>query len=606
MDQFADRLGRLGELADGELSGLEQELVQAFDAADAAGDVDTMSQCADALDSVRAESQRRASAGSTQDAGATAPAAEAAPVAASGADSAVLDPPATEDEVTDPEPTAEVTAPSDEAPTEETTPEALAEGTEVAPEATDEAPAPADEAPTEDTATEDTASSQEEPSMDDAALTADVVPDDNVPDPESLRPPTTIRAGGDIPGVTAGSPLDTLDEVAEALTARINSIQHTTGGGGEQLIVATLTASIEDESRILRRGDAEGNAAKIRAALEPEALTAAANGWCAPRTPIYTQFGLGDADRPVRDSLTSFQADRGGIVYSTPAKLSDGTYGAGDWVWDSGSSSWKASSDPATAVGAGTTKVIYDAVCSAELTADLEALTSQIRFTNMIARAYPEWVRRNMELALIAHARFCENRLMYFMWAATDKVTADASINLGATRDVLVGLRSLCAYYRNKHRMARDAQMDVWAPGWLLDQCVLDLMLQQPGDNTLGAATAEVEGYIRESNVNVTWFRDTVPGYATSQYMGANGVFPANAAIVIAAPGTFLHLDGGTLDLGVVRDASLVGTNQYIEFSESLETLAKVGIEAFGWSPAVKIQGQTALPVTTAAGVTMS
>jgi hypothetical protein len=93
MDAFEDRIARLGDLTDNEVTALEGELVAAFDAADGEGDVDTMSRIADSLDMVRAETQRRASAPSA-DASAPAPeqpAAAAAPVAASGAD--VLDPP---------------------------------------------------------------------------------------------------------------------------------------------------------------------------------------------------------------------------------------------------------------------------------------------------------------------------------------------------------------------------------------------------------------------------------------------------------------------------------------------------------------------------------
>ena len=39
------------------------------------------------------------------------------------------------------------------------------------------------------------------------------------------------------------------------------------------------------------------------------------------------------------------------------------------------------------------------------------------------------------------------------------------------------------------------------------------------------------------------------------------------------ASGTWLYLDGGQLNLGVVRDATLVGTNDFILFSETMETL---------------------------------
>lgn len=604
MDAFEDRLTRLGDLTDNEVTALEGELVAAFDAADGEGDVDSMSRIADSLDTVRAERKRRANAPATE---APAPAAEAQPtdapqpVAASGAD--VLDPPA---EVLD---TDAATPDTPEVPAAEAAPEGDTPE-EVAPEvATDEVAAPeavADEA----LASDPTTPQEETPNMaDEIDLTAADAPIEAQPEVTDFTPPTVIRAGGDIPGHNAGEELTSLDEVADAMTARINSFARLTGGDGEQVIVASLSVTNEDEDRTLRRGDASGNSDKIRKALAPEAITAAANGWCAPRAPIYDIFGLGDTGRPVRDSLPSFNAERGGVTWSTPPKLADAGFGVGFWGWAaSNGGEWQAAGDPGSGTPTDNTKVLFKATCPAELTADLEAITTQLQFTNMMARAYPELVKRNMELALIAHDRFAESRLLYHMWALCDTtVTANPSIPLGATRDFLFTLRTLAASYRNRHRMAPGSTVDAWAPAWLRDAMAADVADQAPGDGTLDTSLGEVTGYIASLNVNVTWYWDDVPGNGTSQYFAdASSSFPANAAVILAAPGTFLHLDGGTLDLGVVRDSTLVGTNEYIEFTESFENVAKVGIEAQKITVPVFVQGGTAAGVTTTAGVILS
>ena len=47
------------------------------------------------------------------------------------------------------------------------------------------------------------------------------------------------------------------------------------------------------------------------------------------------------------------------------------------------------------------------------------------------------------------------------------------------------------------------------------------------------------------------------------------------------AEGTFLFLDGGTHDIGIVRDSTLVGTNDYIQFTENFEAVAMVGVESY-------------------------
>ena len=44
--------------------------------------------------------------------------------------------------------------------------------------------------------------------------------------------------------------------------------------------------------------------------------------------------------------------------------------------------------------------------------------------------------------------------------------------------------------------------------------------------------------------------------------------------------GTWLFLDGGTLDLGIVRDSTLNKTNEYCMFVETFESAAFVGLES--------------------------
>lgn len=44
--------------------------------------------------------------------------------------------------------------------------------------------------------------------------------------------------------------------------------------------------------------------------------------------------------------------------------------------------------------------------------------------------------------------------------------------------------------------------------------------------------------------------------------------------------GSWLFLDGGTLDLGFVRDSTLNSTNDYQVFAETFEAVALVGVES--------------------------
>ncbi len=58
--------------------------------------------------------------------------------------------------------------------------------------------------------------------------------------------------------------------------------------------------------------------------------------------------------------------------------------------------------------------------------------------------------------------------------------------------------------------------------------------------------------------------------------------------------GTFQFLDGGRLDLGVVRDSTLDATNDYETFVETFEGLAFRGLEAYQVQSAIKPTGGSA------------
>jgi hypothetical protein len=579
VDQFADQLANLADLSDDELAQLEQEMVAAFDSADEAGDVDSMSTIADGLDSVRGEIARRggAEAGGEQEAETEAP--EEAAMAAS-VETEVVEETDTTTEIIEP-----VDGEAVDAPVET---EAVAE-VENNEENT--------ESDAAEEAEEDTTPSNKEDDMT-VELTADDAAEPVAETVTASAPPAVIRAGGDIPGVPAGSELGGLDEVATAMTSRINSLRGT-GGDGEQVVVASLAVELDPE-RTLYRSDSEGNARKIRELQSsPEAITAAANGWCAPRTPLYQVPGVGSNDRPVQSSLPAFNADRGGIVFSAPPALADAGYGVGKWSWVT--NAWKGSSTVAD--GALSSKVSFTPSCPGEQTADLYAVTSQLKFDNPMARAFPEYVRRNMELSQIAHARFAESILLGKMWTAATAVPGVATPALGITRDYLFQLRVIAASLRNRHRVSPDTTIDAWAPIWLRDAIILDLAAQVPGDNTISTAYSEVEGYLADTNINITWYHDDVPGAGDSQLFESESAFPATAATILAPAGSFLYLDGGTMDLGVVRDASLVGTNQYIEFTETFEGLAFVGIEALKLETTVSVIGGYAEAIDTSAGI---
>ena len=411
------------------------------------------------------------------------------------------------------------------------------------------------------------------------------VPADRRPVAQASVAPVAITAGADIPGYTAGSPMSNMNDVASAFEKRIHALRRVNGGDGEQHIVASIATQYPEE-RILTQ-DAESNWAKVQAVTGPEALVAS-GGHSTPFEVKYDIFGIGTTARPLRDALPKFQADRGGIRFVTPPVLSSYANAVGIWTAANDSAE---TPNPAA-------KLSLTVTAAGENTVATDAVTLQLQFGNLMTRAYPELIARHNELGLIQHAREAEGQILTRLTALSTAVTSTSLI--GVARDFLVQLGRAAANYRGRHRLEADAPLRVIAPAWIKDAMVADLAIAAPGDNTLNAA-AEIDGYIASRNINITYHIDD---FTDSQGAAAMNEFADTFVWYMFAEGTFLFLDGGTLDLGVIRDSTLVGTNDYKMFVETFEGVAKVGVESLKVTSTISVNGVAAALRDTTGGAT--
>lgn len=416
----------------------------------------------------------------------------------------------------------------------------------------------------------------------------------------------TITAGADIPGITAGTNFNDMKGVAEAFTKRLHSLRHVNGGDGEQHIVASLQFEYP-EDRVLEANDAGANTDKIFEVTGPAALTAAA-GICLP---LETRYDLGCevgvTDRPVRDALARFAADRGGIRYFSSPLLTDEANATGFWRGDSNGANWHTYGPNRTSqTNPADLKPCLEVQCTQENTAYIEAITLCLTFNNLTTRTFPELVARHNELALVAHARIAENALLAQLEAGSTAITAQQQV-VGATREIMNLLGRAVAAYRFKHRMNSVQPLRMVAPMWVMDLMRADMALQMPGDgtqDTLGLAESQINTWFRSRGVNITWHLDGV-GPATADLDGAGTgtavgfEWPSTIEFGLWAEGTWLYLDGGTLDLGVIRDSGLVATNQYKQFVETFEGVANMGCDSYWVTAAYEPSGQAASLVDT-------
>lgn len=452
-------------------------------------------------------------------------------------------------------------------------------------EAAIEAPVEAEASIVEETETTIEPEAQEEAPVTAAAEGAFEAPADRRPVAPATAVPVAITAGADIPGYTAGSTIDNMSDVAVAMEKRLHSLRRVNGGDGEQHIVASI-ATQYPESRTLGT-DPEENRAKIESVVGAEALVAS-GGFATPLQVRYDVFGLGSAARPVRDSLPSFQADRGGIRYVTPPVLSDYANAVGVWTN-------AVDEDPQSA-----TKASLTVTAAQEQTAYTDAVTLQMQFGNLFSRAYPELLARHNELGLIQHAREAEQNILSRIGDASTAVTTTNLIGFG--RDFLVQIKRAAAAYRSRHRIAPETQLRAIIPSWVIDAMSADLTLAMPGDNTISLGQSEINGYLASSNVSLVASLDaTVFG---AQSSGALNEFPDSFVWYLFAEGSFIFLDGGTLDLGIIRDSGLVGTNDYKMFVETFEGVAFVGTESLKITSTISVNGVAAALRDTTGGAT--
>ena len=468
------------------------------------------------------------------------------------------------------------------------------------------------------------------------ATTPDELSVQDAPESKSAGLEVTITAGADIPGYGLGAELKDLSEVSKAFSERLRAIGSRGTGNGEQHTVASFNIDYPTDRRLVG-GDRLINESRMDAVASPEAVVAA-GGICAPLPIDEELITYGSTNRPVRDSLPRFNAERGGVIYLTPPTLADVDGAVSIWTLADdyaaigadlptdgllpgevparsaadgtlGTSVYPGHINGTGADVTGPVKPCIRITCGEEIRAYVDAIPSCFTIGNMQARAYPELVEKHLELALVWQARFGEQRLLTRIGNLSTKVRTKATH--GITRDFLNALSQAVAGFRSRHRLDENFRLHAILPVWFRDAIRADMLLQIAGDGqdaTFGLTDATIDRWIAERGVNVTWALDGEAGQVFGDQEGAptlSGVnvtpgtetdlveFPDEVVWYLFPEGGFVFLDGGTLDLGIVRDSTLNSKNDYQIFVETFEGLIKRAPETFRVTTPLNIVGAT-------------
>ncbi len=417
-----------------------------------------------------------------------------------------------------------------------------------------------------------------------------------LPDSEPNR--TRLVASAGIEGVTEGKELDRIG-LAQAMISKRGRMVSTAPGSSEQVIVASLNWEYPEE-RKLRATDPEGNFSKIwkvtgtdAVGIDPDTgkdMLLADGGYCAPFTPLYDSPVFATAYRPVKDDLPGFNADRGGITWAPPLDIAD---------IDDAIGIVTANEDAQGGTFARKSCQVLE--CDDFNEAELAALFHCVQFGNMGSRAWPERVAQFNEVVMAAWARMAERNLLTLMKADSTLVTAAAATyGYGVVSNLLAEVLVAAAAYRNRHRMRPETKLRVKFPAWVKEMLVTDLISSQ--FDRFSYNINGVDQLFRDNNIAVSYYIDSASGDGmefAAQTAGALLKYPTTVAWFLYAEGTFLFLDGGSLELGIVRDSTLNANNNYQIFGESFESLAFTGVEALHVVSTVCANGQTGPAGTT-------
>lgn len=359
---------------------------------------------------------------------------------------------------------------------------------------------------------------------------------------------------------------------------------------GQKAVLAHASYSFPPE-RILTDGPDSHltNSIRIRDAINPEttsmdALTAS-GGLCAPLPAIYDLPGVETAARPVRAALPSFQAARGGVQLGATPHM--GTYSdAVDVVTQANNALG----------GTNAAKSCMRIVCPSFTSVTVDSIYQCIEADNLAARAYPELMSRIGDLVNAEQARLADGRLLTAIKAGSTNVTY-GDVTPGAIYHFLAAVYQLAAGVRSRNRMTEGSTLQAFLPAWVIDLLALDIARGAANDRF--QTRTQIESILRNAGIVPTFYLDG-PSTGTGQVFGTQSAgamieFPDVIQWALFPTGTWLHLDAGELQLGVVRDSTLNASNDFQVFSETWENIGKVGVESIWAYTTVCPNGEVAL-----------
>lgn len=394
-------------------------------------------------------------------------------------------------------------------------------------------------------------------------------------------PTVTITAAADVPGFANGQVLG-IEDVARAMHRRARGLANRSPRVG----VATVTVPIPDAHRIPEGASPSLIASVMDQVANPsrlgQALTAA-GGWCAPSMPLYELFEVEAADGLL--DLPTIGVQRGGI--GVPEFFGFGDAADALWTWteddDITALDNDGGDDPEDTV-----KPCLRIPCPEFTDYRLQADGLCLTHGNLSNEAYPELTSRFVRLALNGHLHRM-SALQIAAIVATSEAFAPGGVASDASADLLNAIDITVANLRSRHRLANSALVEVVLPHWTAAM-LRSNFAARAGVAMTNVSDADVAAHLAVRSVRPQFVHGYQPLYSGS--MAAN--WPGTIRFLAYPAGGYVLGNGGSIDLGVVRDSKLNETNDYTAaWTEQFWLLAQRGPDAIEATVPISVDGVT-------------
>jgi hypothetical protein len=367
-----------------------------------------------------------------------------------------------------------------------------------------------------------------------------VTPETPKPEPEVV-----ITAAADVPGYSGGASISKMD-IAKAMHSKARTLSN----GSGYVPVASINLPIEHKVG----ADMSYNMDVITQATDPASLTA--SGWCAPSQNLYSLFSVDAGDGLI--DLPTVQVTRGGL--NVPGFFDLGQASDALWTWTEDSADEEE------------TKQCLQIPCPDFTDYRLVAEGLCITNGNLTDRAFPELTTRFVELAVNAHLHRLSAAIINDIVGGAVGVTMSA-VDSSAAGSILHAVDVQVADYRSQYRMSVGSVLEAVFPLWTKELIRADLAMRT-GVSLTNVSDSDIDAHFAVRKVRAQFVHDYQPLYSVAP----KTAFPTSIEFLLYPAGGYLRGDGGTIDLGVVRDSVLNATNDYTAaWTEQLYLVAQLG-----------------------------